>query len=88
MLNKKKEELGYLLQEKVKGALIRSIFCSIKDMDAPSAFFFNLEKKSFQQKQLCHIKHLNGTVIFILIYIGFRIETLEVLMNCFVICLS
>lgn len=46
-LNKKKEELGSFLQEKVKGALIRSIICSIKDMDAPSAYFFNLENKSF-----------------------------------------
>lgn len=32
-LNKKKEELGSFLQEKVKGALIRSRICSIKDMD-------------------------------------------------------
>lgn len=31
-------------------------------MDAPSAYFFNLEKKSFLQKQLCHIRRPNGTI--------------------------
>lgn len=61
-LNKKKEELGIFLQEKVKGALIRSRICSIKDMDAPSAYFFNLEKKSVLQKQLCHIRCPNGSI--------------------------
>ncbi len=56
MKGKKKIYLDFL-QVKVKLTLIRSRFCSIKDMDVPSAFFFNLEKKSFQQKQLCLIKH-------------------------------
>lgn len=53
-LNKKKE-LGSLLQEQVKGALIRARMCSIKDMDAPSSYFFNLEKKSVHQKQMYHL---------------------------------
>lgn len=43
---KKKKELGSLLQEQVKGALIRARICSIKDMDAPSSYFFNLPAKA------------------------------------------
>ncbi len=38
----KKLELKHPLQEQVKNALIiRSSFCSVKDMDAPSAYFLN-----------------------------------------------
>jgi len=46
LLNKKKKELGSLLQQQVKGAIVRARICSIKDMDAPTSFFFNLEKKA------------------------------------------
>lgn len=60
-LNKKKE-LGSLLQEQVKGALIRARICSIKDMDAPSSYFFNLEKKSVQQKQMYHLRRPDGVI--------------------------
>ncbi len=44
VLKKKKQELSSFLKEQAKGALIRAKFCSIKDMDAPSTFFFNLER--------------------------------------------
>lgn len=44
-LQKKKMELGSYLNERVKGALVRSRFISVADMDAPSAYFFNLERK-------------------------------------------
>lgn len=55
-LKKKRQELNLLLQEQVKGALIRSRYCSIKDMDAPSTFFFNLERKSVQRKTMCRLR--------------------------------
>ncbi len=47
-LKKKRMELGCFLQERTKRAMIRAKFCSIKDMDAPSSYFFNLEKKNVQ----------------------------------------
>lgn len=52
MLGQKKRELSVLLQERVKGALVRSRFIGLKDMDAPTAFFFNLEKKEARQISL------------------------------------
>lgn len=61
-LNEKRKELGTLLQERVKGALVRSRFCSIKDMDAPTAYFFNLEKKTVQYKQMHHLRCPNGNL--------------------------
>lgn len=39
-------ELRILLQERVKGALICARFTKLRDMDAPTTFFFNLEKSS------------------------------------------
>lgn len=46
----------------MKGAIVRARICSIKDMDAPTSFFFNLEKKSSQQKQIYHLQRLDGTI--------------------------
>lgn len=31
-------------------------------MDAPSSFFFNLEKKEMERKQMLHLKRANGTL--------------------------
>lgn len=51
------------LNERVKGALVRSRFVSINDMDAPSAyFFFNLEHKVAQQKQMSCLRLPDGRV--------------------------
>lgn len=61
-LNKKRQELSSLLHEQAKGALIRSRYCSIKYMDAPSTFFFNLERKHVQQKMMCHLRRSDGSV--------------------------
>ena len=49
-LKEKKMALANLLGVKVQGALVRSRFQTIRDMDAPSAFFFSLEKKNGQRK--------------------------------------
>lgn len=61
-LQQKKRELGSLLHERVKGALVRSRFTSVTDMDAPSAFFFNLERKTAQQKQIACLRLPDGRV--------------------------
>ncbi len=39
-LQKKKRELSQVLNEKVKGALIRSHFMSLAEMDTPTILFF------------------------------------------------
>lgn len=46
LLYQKRMELRILLQERVKGALICARFTKLRDMDAPTTFFFNLEKSS------------------------------------------
>lgn len=57
---KKKKELSAFLQERVKGALVRSRFLQLKDMDAPSSFFFNLERNAVQRKQMACLKLPGG----------------------------
>ncbi len=58
----KKLELKHLLQEQVKNALIRSSFCSVKDMDAPSAYFFKLERNVVQHNPMLHLRRPDGTI--------------------------
>lgn len=53
-------ELSLFLQERVKGALIRTRFLQLKDMDAPSFFFFNLERYVAQRKQMACVKVPGG----------------------------
>lgn len=48
-LCERKSALTSLLQVQDKGALIRSRFLSVRDMDAPTTYFFNLEKDSKEQ---------------------------------------
>jgi len=61
-LRKKNKELGTFLQEQVKKALIRARFCSIKDMDTPSTFFFNLGKENTTQQQMYHLRRHDGSI--------------------------
>lgn len=61
-LGKKKKALGTLLHEHAKGALIRARFSFLRDMDAPSSFFFKLEKKEMERKQMFYLKYPNGTL--------------------------
>lgn len=44
--------LANLLENRVQGALIRSHFLDITEMDAPSNFFFRLEKKPGRSKAI------------------------------------
>ncbi|KAL2103228.1 hypothetical protein ACEWY4_000096 [Coilia grayii] len=61
-INEKKKELRSFLQEQAKGALVRARISSIKDMDAPTSYFFNLEKKALHQKHMAFLKRDDGTV--------------------------
>ncbi len=49
-LSMKKTQLSDLVGGKVQGALVRSRFQNIDQMDAPTKFFFNLEKKKLDRK--------------------------------------
>lgn len=49
---KKKMALANLLENRVQGALIRSQFLDITEMDAPSNVFVRLEKKRGQSKAI------------------------------------
>lgn len=52
--------LKNLMEERGKGALVRARFCQFNDMDAPTAFFFGLEKKAQEQKRITHLKLPDG----------------------------
>ncbi|KAI4898270.1 hypothetical protein NFI96_030780 [Prochilodus magdalenae] len=58
----KLQDLSDLLQEKAKRALVGSRFVSVQDMDAPTAFFFNLEKSSHKHESLVSVRKDDGTV--------------------------
>ncbi|KAG7478859.1 hypothetical protein JOB18_010430 [Solea senegalensis] len=51
VLKSKKLALAKLLDTKVQGALVRSRVQNITEMDAPSSFFFGLEKKHGRKKE-------------------------------------
>ncbi|MBN3281143.1 YTX2 protein, partial [Polyodon spathula] len=59
-LKEQKIALGSLLKERVKGAIVRSRFMELRDMDAPTSFFFNLERKRADSRQLCCIRTPGG----------------------------
>ena len=61
-LYNKRQELAVLLQEKFKGAMSRARFVSLKDMDAPSSFFFNLEKYVSLRKQMACLRLPDGRI--------------------------
>jgi len=58
----KRVELSSLLQEKVKGALVRSRYIQLKDMDASSTFFFNLEKTDVKNQRMTCLRCPDGHV--------------------------
>ncbi|KAJ3582744.1 hypothetical protein NHX12_000281 [Muraenolepis orangiensis] len=49
-------------EEKAKGALIRVRFTSMRDIDAPTTFFFNLERSVGQRKQMVCLRLPDGQV--------------------------
>ncbi|KAJ4946362.1 hypothetical protein JOQ06_024029, partial [Pogonophryne albipinna] len=46
--------------EKAKGALIRACFTSMRDIDAPTTLFFNLERSVGQRKQMVCLRLPDG----------------------------
>ncbi len=61
-LQQKKKRLSYHLNERVKAALVRSRFTSVTDMDAPSAYFFQLERSVAQYKQMTCLRLPDGKI--------------------------
>lgn len=62
-IERKKIILKNLLEERGKGALIRARYTQLNYMDAPTAFFFGLEKKFRDKKYFHHLKLSNGQQI-------------------------
>lgn len=52
LLQEKRMELSTFLREQVMGTLVRSCFLYLEEMDAPSSFFFNLERSVARRKQI------------------------------------
>lgn len=48
-----------MLNEKVKGALVRRSFLKY-NMDGPTSFFFNLERKEKRKREMYVLKDNNG----------------------------
>lgn len=46
----------------MNGVLVRSCFAILRDMDAPSPFFFNLERSVSQRKQMVCLRLPDGRV--------------------------
>uniref|UniRef100_A0A8C2FKM2 Reverse transcriptase domain-containing protein n=1 Tax=Cyprinus carpio TaxID=7962 RepID=A0A8C2FKM2_CYPCA len=61
--SKKKAQLADLLGHKVQGALVRSRFQSVDQMDAPSQYFFNLEKKNGQKRFIHGLRSEDGVLL-------------------------
>ena len=59
-LAKKKNTLAELLGISAKGALVRSRFRSMDQMDVPSKFFFSLEKKNGQKRFIHSLRSESG----------------------------
>lgn len=57
--SKKKAQLADLLGYKTQGALVRSRFQIIDQMDAPSKYFFSLEKKNGQRRFIYALRSEN-----------------------------
>ena len=62
-LKAKKKSLADLLGLKAQGALVRSRFQSVELMDAPSKFFFNLEKKNGQKRLIHALRSEDGVLM-------------------------
>lgn len=62
-LKKKKSALSNLLGFSAKGALVRSRFQNVIKMDAPSHFFFGLERKNGQKRLIHSLRSSNGQLL-------------------------
>lgn len=60
---KKKSQVADLLEYRTQGALVRSRFQNINHMDAPSKFFFSLEKQNGQKRLIKALLSEEGQVL-------------------------
>lgn len=51
-LKKQKQKLSSVLNEKVKSVLVKKRFLLLKDIDGQTSYFFNMEHKTVQGKQM------------------------------------
>ena len=61
-LKAKRQDLKSFLHERAKGALVRARFTKVHDMDAPTTFFFNLEKSVARRKHMVSLRLPDGEV--------------------------
>ncbi|KAL2076888.1 hypothetical protein ACEWY4_027518 [Coilia grayii] len=59
----KKIQLRDLLEKKAQGALVRSRFRNVSEMDAPSKFFFGLEQKNGQKRLIHALRSDSGALL-------------------------
>lgn len=59
-------ELSTFLRERVTGTLVRSCFLHLEEMDAPSSFFFNLERSVARRKQMACFQLPNDRITTVL----------------------
>jgi len=62
-ISEKKSKLNDFLETKAKGALIRSRFLNVDQMDVPSKFFFGLEKKNGQKRFFHSLRSDSGRML-------------------------
>ncbi|KAI4887913.1 hypothetical protein NFI96_014527 [Prochilodus magdalenae] len=62
-LKSKTATLADLLGARVQGALVRSRFQSVSEMDAPSKFFFGLEQKNGQKRFMHAVRTESGDLL-------------------------
>ncbi|KAL7827966.1 hypothetical protein AOLI_G00311180 [Acnodon oligacanthus] len=60
-LERNKLLLSNLLEERGRGALVHARYMQFNDMDAPTSFFFGLEKQHREKKALNCLRLLDGT---------------------------
>ncbi len=62
-LKRKKLALSSLLGFSTQGALVRSLYQNIVKMDAPSHFFFGLERKNGQKRLMHSLRSSTGQLL-------------------------
>ncbi|KAK3506380.1 hypothetical protein QTP70_017252, partial [Hemibagrus guttatus] len=62
-LKSKKAKMNDLLDVTAQGALVRSRFTSVTEMDAPSKFFFSLEQKNGQKRFIHAVRTESGDLL-------------------------
>ncbi|KAK3541206.1 hypothetical protein QTP86_016202, partial [Hemibagrus guttatus] len=62
-LKSKKAKMNDLLDITAQGALVRSRFTSVTEMDAPSKFFFSLEQKNGQKRFIHAVRTESGDLL-------------------------